>query len=195
MFMLRTHRIGKETWNYTREIVQKADPDFSRLSNTKLGSKLSQLRSPNDVMDFIGASGLLTSFLLTNLVVRFTPLHSEMIIWMMAIDEMIPDLKMTKGLLQRVVPRGKILIECNLGKGWNTFRTQKRCWQKPVSAHPRSSISTSTVLLRWFLERRNDWPKALLPNCQKSISVHPWSFISTWIVRLRWFLERRVDEC
>ena len=65
----------------TREIVQKADPDFSRrLSNTKLGSRLSQLRSPNDVMDFIEASGLLTSFLLTNLLVRFTPLHSEMII-------------------------------------------------------------------------------------------------------------------
>lgn len=65
----------------TREIVQKADPDFSRrLSNTKLGSRLSQLRSPNDVMDFIEAGGLLTSFLLTNLLVRFTPLHSEMII-------------------------------------------------------------------------------------------------------------------
>ena len=40
----------------------------------------SLVANSNDVMDFIGASGLLTSFLLTNLVVRFTPLHSEMII-------------------------------------------------------------------------------------------------------------------
>ena len=78
--MKRQDYINVYVEGITRGIVQKADPNFSRLSNTKLGSKLSQLRSPNDVMDFIGASGLLTSFLLTNLVVRFTPLHSEMLI-------------------------------------------------------------------------------------------------------------------
>lgn len=115
LHMLRTLRIGSmELRGRLYRNVQKADPDLSRTVIVNIQSLVANCLNWDLPMMWwisLGQAGLLTSFLLTNLVVRFTSLFPAGewidIIWTMT---MITDLKMTKSLLQRVLLLPKVSI-------------------------------------------------------------------------------------